>query len=437
MRVLYITVILALAMGNLMAATLYVPDTLNDPPQWTTIQGAIAATSDGDTIIVADGTYYENINFNGMAITIESANGPAGCVIDGSQIRAVVQFVSNEQTDSVLDGFQITNGVGELYEDVIWDYYLGGGIFCYWSGPTIKNCWIHGNDPRSQSNFSEGGGIYIGWMGTENDGSRAKINPVIDSCKIYDNEVYGAGGGIYCDLTEPGWPTTPLLDESITITNCEIYNNEDAQIGGGVAIWRGGFGNAVYFDYNIVYGNTINTTVGSTEDAAVDIYLCVPYVRNNLIYDNEHGGLLILQPYANPTVTCNTIADNNDYAVKYKYIYFPSVCAAYNNIFWDNGDYEVIIDETDNETFTFDYNDIKGGSGGIDDNGTGNTVNYYGNNINSDPLYNTTYHIPTNSPCKNAGSNTYIDPPYYDIDGQDRNNGTVDMGADEYWYRSG
>jgi hypothetical protein len=381
---------------------------------------------------VADGTYYENINFSGKAITVKSADGPSGCVIDGTQTRAVVQFVSNEQTDSVLDGFQITNGVGELYEDVLWDYYLGGGIFCYWSGPTIKNCWIHGNDPRSQSNFSNGGGIYIGWMGEENEGGRSQINPVIDGCKIYENEVYGRGGGIYCGLLEP--PSSHLLDESITITGCEIYDNEDAQIGGGVAIWRAGLGNTIYFDYNTVYGNTINTTIGDTEDAAVDFFqFGMAYVRNNLIYDNEHGGLLLHTPWTTgSTITCNTIGDNNEYAIKYKYA-DTGTHVAYNNIFWDNGSYEVVIDYTDDQTFTFDYNDIKGGSGGIDDNGTGNTINYYGNNINSDPLYNSTYHIPSNSPCKNDGSNTYIDPPYYDIDGQDRNNGTVDMGADEYW----
>jgi hypothetical protein len=65
----------------------------------------------------------------------------------------------------------------------------------------------------------------------------------------------------------------------------------------------------------------------------------------------------------------------------------------------------------------------------------GGTTTYGNNNVESDPSYSAEpdIHISSGSPCKNAGSNTYIDPPYYDIDGQDRNNGTVDMGADEYW----
>lgn len=39
---------------------------------YLTIQITIAASIDGDTIIVHDGTYVENINFNGKTITVFS-----------------------------------------------------------------------------------------------------------------------------------------------------------------------------------------------------------------------------------------------------------------------------------------------------------------------------------------------------------------------------
>ena len=45
---------------------------INVPDDQPTIQEAINASADGDTVLVADGTYYENINFSGKAITLAS-----------------------------------------------------------------------------------------------------------------------------------------------------------------------------------------------------------------------------------------------------------------------------------------------------------------------------------------------------------------------------
>lgn len=44
--------------------------TIHVPADYSTIQAAINAASNGDTIVVAPGTYQENINFQGKAITL-------------------------------------------------------------------------------------------------------------------------------------------------------------------------------------------------------------------------------------------------------------------------------------------------------------------------------------------------------------------------------
>ena len=80
------------------------------PADHPTIQAAINAAASGDTIIVSDGTYTENIDFKGKAITVRSANGPTTTIIDGGNTSCVVRFVTGETAAAVLMGFTIQRG---------------------------------------------------------------------------------------------------------------------------------------------------------------------------------------------------------------------------------------------------------------------------------------------------------------------------------------
>ena len=55
--------------------TVHAATTINVPANYPTIQEAIGAAVNSDTIVVAPGTYNELINFNGKAITVQSAQG--------------------------------------------------------------------------------------------------------------------------------------------------------------------------------------------------------------------------------------------------------------------------------------------------------------------------------------------------------------------------
>lgn len=121
----------------------YVPD------HFATIQEAIDAASSGDTIMVRPGTYQERINFLGKGITLKSESGPEATIIDGrgSTPGSIVLFTTSEGPDSVLDGFTITQGRGTYVEYHQWlaAGYVGGGIYCYASSPTIINNIITDN----------------------------------------------------------------------------------------------------------------------------------------------------------------------------------------------------------------------------------------------------------------------------------------------------
>ena len=162
------TLIIVFKFTNAFGATINVPT-----EQHPTIQAGIDAAVDGDTVLVADGTYTgdgnKNLDFNGKAITVKSENGPVTTIIDCEDSGGGFYFHNGEGNDSVVSGFTIVNGQA----------LKGGGIFCDSASPTISNCVIQENSAASR-----GGGIYC-----------YLASPIIDNCTIMDNEA-GQGGGI-------------------------------------------------------------------------------------------------------------------------------------------------------------------------------------------------------------------------------------------------
>jgi hypothetical protein len=94
------------------------------PQDYSTILAAINASANGDTVLVAEGLYFENVNYKGKAIVVASiylttddTSHISRTIIDGSKpgntaSASVVYFVSREDTNSVLCGFTITGGKG-------------------------------------------------------------------------------------------------------------------------------------------------------------------------------------------------------------------------------------------------------------------------------------------------------------------------------------
>lgn len=117
----------------------------SDP--FCSIQSAIQAAVDGDTVLVLPGAYLETIDFLGKAILVQSTQGAALTTIDaGGAASPVVRFVSGEGPGSILDGFTVT-GSGNYDAP-------GGGVYSLGS-PTIRNNVVTLN----YTNFG-GGGIY-------------------------------------------------------------------------------------------------------------------------------------------------------------------------------------------------------------------------------------------------------------------------------------
>ncbi len=475
-RILLIITAFTLCWTAVSAQTLYVPS-----EEYSSIQSAINDAYDGDNIVVSAGTYRENINFLGKAITVRSVdpNDPnvvAATIIDGSNpidpnIGSVVTFNNGEDTNSVLSGFTITGGTGRWLQ-IFWQFHgylwnrCGGGVLCLnSSSPTItKNVF--------RDNLAgEGGGIYF-----YNHSNPVIVNNVFHNNKalIYhgfedpdpnDPNVYdhGDGGAIvgfqYCDPIITG----NLIENNLAsfygggihlrqwcnglIENNRIINNIST-LGAGLHITYssapkivsnqiegngGGSGGGIYvyyFSKPDIIGNHIRANFGGNSIIGVH-YSSTALIKNNLITQNT-GGPAIICTGGSSQICHNTITENENCGV---------FCAGFSSPYIENNiiasthsGYGIKADADANPVIR--YNNVwNNGRGNYGSNLTDSTGS--AGNISADPDFlnepNLSVHLNYSSPCINAGDPNFAPSAgEVDFDGQPRIlRNRTDIGADE------
>ncbi|MHC4583469.1 MAG: right-handed parallel beta-helix repeat-containing protein [Planctomycetota bacterium] len=401
------------------------------PSDYITIQAAIDASVDGDTILVAPGYYTgegnRDIDFKGKAITVTSEEGPQTCIIDcqgteDEQHRGFY-FHTSEDVNSILHGFTITNGFVKHY---------GGGIKCDDSGPVIANCILTNNDSTGY-----GGAICCYGFG-----------PTITNCEFIENTTRLEGGGI--------WGPANIINSKFTrniassggaifgatnINNCTIIDNSAKYDGGGGGVYNCENINSCVISANSGGGicnmsttsNIINCKItGNSGSAIISIG---GNIRNCTIsgnFTNYNGGAI--RDYGNITIS--------------------------NCILWDNEATEGNEIYARTQQLTISNSVIKGGYSGIHipytDNGT---LNWLDGNFDANPCFvnpgywadsndphiiiepsnpnaiwiEGDYHLLSTSPCINAGDPCYSSrAEETDMDGEPRIiNGRIDIGVDE------
>ena len=347
--------------------TWYVPD------NFATIQDGINGALDGDTVIVRDGTYIENINFNGKSIYLKSENGPVMTIIDGNQTGSAVTFNGNNiLAAATLDGFTVTNGSGTF--DVGANYECGGGIYCTASSPVITNNIIRGN----VSGF--GGGISC----------RSASAAILVANVITNNTAY-AGGGI------------SLAESEVQILRNEISGNL-AHTGSG-----GGIAAASSFAPNIS-GNVIAGNRAGADGGGISCLETSPNLERNTIVENiamDEGGGMSFYGGCQPLIADAILWENNASIGK-------EISIGRNSWYWG---YSVV---------EIRYSDVQGGQASVYVE-TGNTLYWLAGMISAypdflDPL-NRDLHLRATSPCIDSG----------DPNGPNDPDGTrADMGAFYY-----
>ena len=268
---------------------------LNVPDDFNTIQAAIDASQNGDTVLAAEGTYFENINFSGKNTVVASRyimdndiSHILNTVIDGSNpsqpdSASCVRIVSGEDSTAVLEGFTLTGGTGTKWRDEhgAGVYREGGGILITLSSPTIRNNIIMNNEAidRTAVTSAGGGGIRAG------DSNAHIFNNIIANNKghygagvvwnyatgemknniiIYNSggEDFG-GGGVWTLERE-----TTLIENNVIAYNSVTGSGGNKGKGGGILVWS----TSITAKNNIIWGNTqtsggqISVTGGGTAD---------------------------------------------------------------------------------------------------------------------------------------------------------------------------
>ena len=184
-------------------------DTLLVPSEYPSIQNAISAAQDGDTVLVSPGEYGGPISFLDKNIVVLSTAGAGSTLIRTFSDYHCVSITGGQDSTAVLEGFTVRNQISDAAlsgkQEVV-DY--GGGLYITNSSPTIRNNIIKDCVAKT------GGGLYLQHSAM-----------FMTDCNISNNTAFYYAGGLFIGSSDGNDPPY--------IVDCIIAGNQ-AEDGGGL-----------------------------------------------------------------------------------------------------------------------------------------------------------------------------------------------------------
>jgi len=444
----------------------------------TNIQDAVDVAVDGDLVLVTNGVYATGgrvvygVLTNRVAITkaltVQSFNGPAVTMIQGYQVPGTISgdsavrgvYLTNR---AALVGFTVTNGATRNGGDGTTEM-SGGGVWCENTNVILSNCVLIGN---SAQRLWSGGGAYQGTLsncaiiGNFGGGGGGAYGSALNNCLVSSNTAFNGGGGGGTDLsvlhncTLSGNSTASAGGGAIacTLYNCVLSNNVAAEGGGAV--------NSTLNNCMLI-GNRATSYSGGGGAFNCAMTNCTLIGNSSLGVGGGERITFTPQPNLFPISNCRFIGNSGQSGGG---IYCESWPTTVNNCLiasntatgFGGGAYGVILNNC-----TIVGNSCSQYVGGAENSYENNCIVFYNtapffpNNpdsgitncctipipfgsvgiITNEPLFVNLaagdFHLQTNSPCINAGNNSFV-AMSTDLDGNPRIvGGTVDIGAYEF-----
>ncbi len=209
------------------------------PDEYATIQAAVGASVRGDVIMVAEGTYFENVVvggytelYGGYDSTFAERNPAAHpTVIDAGGVGEGIRVESGDHV--VIDGFSVRNatspyqGINLVSSEArivncdVSDCWVGirmsGGTGTHTEGnPTIEWCDVHDNETRGvEIATTPQDSVIVRWTMLRDNGSEGlysnSASVGVRNCSVVGNESTGAH----------------VAESDVTFWNCIVASNGD------------------------------------------------------------------------------------------------------------------------------------------------------------------------------------------------------------------
>ncbi|MFA5831873.1 MAG: T9SS type A sorting domain-containing protein [Bacteroidota bacterium] len=338
------------------------------PQDYAKIQLAINAAVNGDTVLVSDGTYKENLVLT-KKITVASlyfqdknTSHISNTILDGSSptnpdSASVITIDGATDTTTMIVGFTIKGGKGNVYNT----YRMGFAFDVEGGGATIRKNIITANNVTTTQNA---GGVINIWDMTETN----KLTFVIvEDNTIADNVVQAASaeGGAFG------------IGGNCRIVRNRILRNTafgtGSGYGGAAQIWNG----IITFDGNLIADNYASHWGGAIQANQFNAYVPIITFVNNIFANNsagtQGGALWVSGSLSKMTSINNTFVGNTSPNGASLYMQSGSF-KALNTILWNSGVSEIV---RISGSIAVAYSNIRGGFTGV-------------GNIDTNPLFKST-----------------------------------------------
>ncbi len=332
MKSILAAILLLLLASVATAKVVYVPD------NYPTIQQAINNASKGDTIVVRDGIYVENVVVNVESLTIKSENGSANCILQAAYKRKPVFDVNADHVN--ISGFTIkgadkginlnANRCSITNNNVSNNYY---GIYLYSSNnSTLANNRMFNNTYNLE--------IWRGYYNNIDKTNTVNGKPVYYLVNQEDIQIpsdAGYVGLINCQNISVRDLILANNGQGVLLVHTKNSRIENVTVLGD---WSG-----IYFyssSNNVLVNNTIvSNTFGVWLDCSNN-----NTIANNTVTNNDYG--MYFSYSNNNTLTNNNISLNTWLGVYFSYSINNMLL---NNSIWGNWAGNYVSSSNDNTLY--------------------------------------------------------------------------------------